>query len=376
MKQEKTIGTFLTTALQVIVLTLAAGLCANARAGEDMLAIGDSNDNTVKFFDAETGKLLRRPFVSSGSGGLDGPRGLIFNQQNELVVVNQNVDQSFNGEILRYGSDGHPLAPLVPRTDPNSPYLPRGIVAVQGGKANRTLYVADMGDTVTSGKLRAYRLHATAGDFVGAFVPPATASLGTCDIPTAPYTTPGAFHPRAIVIGPDGLLYVSNFPCIATGLGGQVLRFNPNTGQFIDVFVASVNDLNRPEGLVFGPDGNLYITSFEAGASDNDKILIFQGPKGSSPGAFLDQINLDQIGQPRSYAQAILFGPEGKLFVPISGAGPDTGSVRRYDVSTKQFDLFVPPSAQKGPLGSPWYLTFGKTNPGTLAYPTNTGGEN
>lgn len=41
-----------------------------------------------------------------------------------------------------------------------------------------------------------------------------------------------------------------------------------------------------------------------------------------------------------------------------------TGKIRRYDVFAKTFDLFV----QSGILGSPFYLTFGETNPGILAY--------
>ena len=63
----------------------------------------------------------------------------------------------------------------------------------------------------------------------------------------------------------------------------------------------------------------------------------------------------------------MLFGPGGDLFVPITGNGPDTGAVRRYDVTTKTFTNFVAPG---GPLGSGWYLTVGKTNPATLAYPS------
>jgi hypothetical protein len=72
---------------------------------------------------------------------------------------------------------------------------------------------------------------------------------------------------------------------------------------------------------------------------------------------------------PRSgLAPALLFGPGGKLFVPITGNGPDMGEVRRYDVNTGTFDVFIPPNASGGPLGSPWYLTFGETDPGTLSY--------
>ena len=45
-----------------------------------------------------------------------------------------------------------------------------------------------------------------------------------------------------------------------------------------------------------------------------------------------------------AFGQALLFGPGGKLFLPVTGNGPDTGSVRRYDVGTKAFDVFVPSS--------------------------------
>jgi len=91
--------------------------------------------------------------------------------------------------------------------------------------------------------------------------------------------------------------------------------------------------------------------------------LIFDG----HTGCFLDKIDLYKAGQPRVFAQALLFGPDEKLFVPITGAdnASDIGSVRRYKVHSKKFDIFVPAD---GTLGSPWYLTFGNTNPSTLAY--------
>jgi len=143
-----------------------------------------------------------------------------------------------------------------------------------------------------------------------------------------------------------------------------VLRFDPHTGSFVDVFTSNqaagcAAHLHRPEGLVFGPDGDLCITAFRANASDTDKILIFDG----ITGACLNKIDLDQVGQPRAFAQALLFGPEGFLFVPIN----NTGAVRRYDVTDSSFPFtnFVSPG---GPLGQPWFLTFGVTNPKTLGY--------
>jgi glucose/arabinose dehydrogenase len=175
------------------------------------------------------------------------------------------------------------------------------------------------------------------------------------------FTAP--FHPRAVVIGPDGLLYVSTRGFV-TGLEAYVLRFNPLSGKFIDVFTSfkpAASDcskhLHRPEGLVFGPNGKLYITSFRADPSDTDKILVFDRRTKQC----VDQIDLYAAGQDRAFAQALLFGPKGKLFVPIN----NTGEVRRYNVRTKTYDIIIPAG---GNLLSPWYLTFGETDPRTLEY--------
>ncbi|MGG0658650.1 hypothetical protein [Rummeliibacillus pycnus] len=317
----------------------------------DFLYIGDASDNTVKTFDAATGRFLGS-FVASGSNGLFGPRGLIFDHKGNLLVSNQIPDMTQNkGTVLNYNSQtGAFLRELVHSNEPGAPLAPRGIVL---SKQN-ILFVADMGDFANDvevpGEVRMY--NGNTGVFLG-------------NLNHSGFS--GQFHPRALVIGPDGSLYVSvrNLP---DPVGGSVLRFNPRTGKFLGVFIESnaVNDLNRPEGLVFGPDGNLYITSFRKDVKDTDKILIFDGKTGK----FLNKIDLDVVGQPRAFAQALLFGPDGKLFVPIQGDGPDSGSVRRYNVHHHKitFDVFVPPSLGGGPLGEPWYLTFGNTNPATLVY--------
>ena len=325
--------------------------------GHDILDIADTSDNSVKQFDAKTGDYVGT-LVAPGSGGLAGPRGVILRNDGQLLVVNQNVNLSTNGEIDRYNAKtGAVLSPLVPASDPNAPFAPRGMVV-----KDNVVYVANLQDNTditSNGEIKEYK--ASNGKFLGNLFPTGL---------------PGQFNPRAVVFGPNGSLYVSAFDT-SNPLVGYVVKFDTSTGSSSVVAFNNgdstadpdeTQDLHRPEGLTFGPDGNLYVTSFRADANDTDKILVLNG----TTGKLQHEINLDSAGGDRAFAQAIVFGPGGNLFVPISGTGPDTGAVRRYDVTTDNYTNFVAPG---GPLGSPWYLTFGKTDPATLAYNTKHGDE-
>jgi hypothetical protein len=312
----------------------------------DSLFVGDASDNTVKRFDATTG-AYQGTLVAPGSGGLHDPRGLIFGQGHDLLVVSQNVNLPLNGEVLRYdGETGAFDNKVVATTTPHAPLAPRGMVR----GPMHTVFVADLGDLGVPGGAPG-RL-AQFDERTGAW---------KRDLTPTGFT--GEFNPRGVVIGPDGALYLSVRNLAATG--GHILKFDTHSGAFLGDFVDSnpTNDLNRPEGIAFGPDGNLYVTSFRTDAADTDKVIEFSG----TTGAYLGKIDLDRVGQARAYGQALLFGPGGKLFVPITG-GDDPGGVRRYDVGTKTFDVFVPPSGLGGALGQPWYLTFGQTDASTLSY--------
>ena len=241
----------------VLLLLVAVGSIRSEAADSDILYVGDGTTNTIIRFNANTGLKISGGsnfgvFNKPGSGGLAGPMGLLV-KSGKLFVVNQNVDLPKNGEILRYKlNDGVPDGALVPSSDKNAPFAPRGIVIWQG-----VIYVADLiiSDTFTDqGRLRAF--DEKSGKFLRKFKPPAGFAYN--------------FHPRGLVIGPNGLLYVANVPNLPPiSSGGEVLVFDPKTLDFIGAFIIDAGGsgrLNRPEGLVFGPDGNLYITSFRADA--------------------------------------------------------------------------------------------------------------
>jgi len=360
-------------------LVLMGSITFPSAVGADVLYIGDAGfleephdtvlDDTVKRFDADTGAFLdtdgdptNDPDAFVRSGRLRGTRGLLFDDGN-LLVSNQNVNLNIPGEILRYnGQTGAFLGALVPSSDKEAPFAPRGIILGVGSK----LYVTSLLKAGrATGNVSTYD---TNGNFLGNLDPKAFQNKD--------------YHPQGAVFGPDGKLYVSVRDLRNVSVGGHVLRFNPD-GSFDRVFIGDeggVGQLNRPGGLVFGPDGNLYITSFRANSGDTDSIRKYSGS-----GEFLSKINLDPAGAgapdapPRAFAQAILFGPQGCLFVPIqyphdpTDPDDDTGEVRRYDVGLETCDVdpelpyesFVPLG---GALTTPWYLTFGNTDPETLEY--------
>ena len=84
----------------------------------------------------------------------------------------------------------------------------------------------------------------------------------------------GLIGPRGVAFGPDGSLFVASFNT------NQVLHYDGSTGAFLGTFVAAGDHgLNLPRDLVFGPDGNLYVGSFGSG-----DVFRYNG----STGAFVD----------------------------------------------------------------------------------------
>ncbi len=141
----------------------------------------------------------------------------------------------------------------------------------------------------------------------------------------------GLSRARGSVFGPDGNLYVTSADTNA------VLRYDPS-GEFINAFVPSGSGgLNSPVDVAFGPDDNLYVSSY-----GNNEVLSYDG----SSGAFLGV-----VASGLSSPEGITFGPDGSLYIANLG----TNEVLRYNNSG--LSPFV--TAGSGGLNQPRGIAFG-----------------
>jgi streptogramin lyase len=318
-----------------------AGLGSDAYA--DLFICNDSHNNILRY-DERTGDFLGE-FIPSGYGGLSAPRGLIFGPDGNLYV-----SSGIGGRIYRYdGITGEPLpSPGKPGATFVSPVSggPAGAFAawlIFGPDGN--LYVTSGGISAPPASSSVLRFNGTTGELMDAFVPPGSGGLT---------------GPRGLVFGPDGHLYVN---CNQPG-PGSVLRYDGHTGAFLDVFVpAGSNPFGEsgpgtPRGLVFGPDGNLYVSNFPV---LHPSVLRYDGKTGALMDAFVSEGSGGL-----QYLTGPLFGPDGNLYIRSNPIDPG-GAVLRYDGTTGRFmDEFVPYAS--GGLMDNANFAFRYTDPTTLAY--------
>lgn len=172
--------------------------------------------------------------------------------------------------------------------------------------------------------------------------------------------------------GQSGLdLYVASLPT------SSILQYDGDTGALVGEFVPSGSgSLSYPGGLVFGPDGNLYVTVLDLGKGNS--VLRYQGPRSANPGAFIDAFVAPGSGG-LTAPIGLLFGPDvtgdghQDLYVTSGEQNPNfitkphTSAIKVYDGQTGAFIRdFVAPGSSR--LDAPSYFTFTDTDPVTLEY--------
>src|SRR5262249_35149967 len=110
-----------------------------------------------------------------------------------------------------------------------------------------------------------------------------TKTVTTFISPNNPGGNGGLSNAQGLTFGPDG-----NF-CVASYYTNQVLRYNGQSGAFMDSFVAAGSGgLSEPGGIAFGPDANndgvsdLYVASIAT-----NQVLEYSGKDGSFLGVFV-----------------------------------------------------------------------------------------
>ncbi len=284
MPPHRTILSVLATVC--VALTGSANTLRAQAIQAPMLVSGEGSGNILRY-DGETGAFIDR-FVPTGVGGLCqglafGPGSMIFGPDGNLYV-SCGIDSV--GFVMRYdGRSGVPLhGPL--------------------GTPGRAEFIRD-----DSGSL---------------------------------------IRPLGFDFGPDGNLYVASTGAISFSPGDadRVLRYDGETGAFIDTFVpTSSGALDGPSGLVFGPDGHLYVSSL-----NTDQVLRYDGTTGIFMDVFASSGGGVSIDQPTH----LQFGPDGNLYV----SGTRSNNVARFDGQTgAPIGNFVPPGF--GGLDHPLGLRFG-----------------
>lgn len=125
----------------------------------------------------------------------------------------------------------------------------------------------------------------------------------------------GPIATHVMAFGLDGNLYVSS--------PNQILRFNGATGEFIDVFASGVGFV---QGMVFGLDGNLYTTLGLPG-----RVARYDGKTGAPMGTFTPLIPTYRV------FTRLAFGVDGNLYVGTGGClyiQPACGEILRYNGTT------------------------------------------
>lgn len=198
---------------------------------------------------------------------------------------------------------------------------------ISHANAQFQLLVSNQGDSSVS----AFDLDNN-GAYLGRFVAPGSGGLS---------------DPRSMALGPDGRLYIASYN------QDYILRFNGTTGEFVNTYV-DFSGLNGPTGLAFANNGMLF-----SSALPGNLVGFFTGPGSGNTGTITGGITFPDVQAPNDLA----IGPDGNLYV-LSLADesvPRNATITKYDPGTGSK---IAQAVDLGPgyINNPFYFTFGSDN--------------
>ncbi len=227
-----------------IVLTFGWILaCGSTALGQGNILISDVGTNSIKEFNGSTGAYMG---TFAQGGGLSVPFGLAYGPDNNLYVSSLG-----NSKILEYNGSTGAFIGTFATLQSNGNAYPNQIAFGPDGN----LYVSS------------YSANA-----VLKYEGPKSGTPGTYD---------GKFATATGLSGPTGIAFHldnngSTTLYVNSSLNGQVFQFNSTNGSLVGggPLINDASHLSGPAGLAFGPDGNIYQTSYTAAPSNPNKGIV------------------------------------------------------------------------------------------------------
>lgn len=307
--------------LQFLAIALRLVICS-APILASSFYVSDLTLNTVQVFDGTTGALTGS---LTPAGGWGAPSGIAVAPNGNIFVADLN-----NNQVDEFAPNGTFIGAVIS----TGLFEPTGMAFGPDGN----LYVANFGP----GNNSYISQFDASGNVLNAnFVASST----------------GLFDPGAIAFGPDGNLY------IADSSNDAVDKVVLLTDTFSTLIAAGcpATPFTNPQGVAFGPNGNLFVSDAGFGcASPGGPFGVYQyDTNGNFLGTF---VATNLLASPID----LVFGPDGNLYVT-----DENGRVALFNGTTgAEMSDFVPVGGSGGPLVDPTFLAFSGSatpEPGTVA---------
>ena len=147
----------------------------------------------------------------------------------------------------------------------------------------------------------------------------------------------GLVRPQEVIFGPDGHLYVVGIE------NDAVKKYDKETGEYLGDFSTGYA-LDNPTKMTFHSDGMIYISQW----GGNQKVIRFD----VATGAYVDEFTSTSVLNGCGHA----WDAEGNLYVASWGSNGSNGSVHKFNSSGEFQGIFIPTGS--GGLSGPVNLWF------------------